>query len=373
MKRSIKLSNLKGIVFNMHWTFLILLVWIIAANAVTGTTINNIIWSLIFIVLVFLSIAVHEMGNYWAAKQFKIQTNEITLLPIGAISYFENFPKSFKEELLINMTGPAINLAIAGLLLPFIQSHPPVWEITSHFDIIHENDLLYKLHLVNLGLFAVNLVPAFPMKGGRIMRALLGLRMNYFKATSVVVIIGKIIAIISVAAGIIYLDLLLVLLGVLIFLAVRAEEYILHLRSLVKGVTFSDVVINDYHSLQANNTVHEAMNTLMGNLAKYFMVMENGRPVGTIDRMHIINEVAEKNYTLSVKSLMKANLVYFHADAGVEEEFKTLVAFPFTTYPVMQDNRFLGVVSLLSILEYLMLHQLTSKEREKLKGLIKKI
>src|ERR1035437_2377092 len=162
MKRRIKLYSLKGVVIYMHWTFLILLVWIIADNAVNGFIFKNIIWSLVFILLVFLSVVMHDLAHYWSAKHFNIQTNEITLLPTGGISYYENFPKSSKEELLISLVGPATNLAIAGLLLPFIQSHEQIWNITSHFDIVSENAILYELHIVNLGLFAINLVPAFP-------------------------------------------------------------------------------------------------------------------------------------------------------------------------------------------------------------------
>lgn len=278
----------------MHWTFLIVLVWVIAANAVSGLTFNNTIWSLIFIVLVFGSVLIHELAHYWTARLFNIQTNEITLLPTGGISSYEKFPKSPNEELLISLSGPAVNLAIAGLLLPFIQGHAPIWEVTHHFDIIHENDLLYKLHLVNLGLFAINLIPAFPLDGGRILRAILGLKMNYFKATSIVIIIGKIFAAAIFVAAIIYVNLLLVVISFLIFAAVQSEEYVLHLRSLIKGVTFGEVVVNDYQSLQSHSTIQEVMGKLMSNHSKHFMVMEGGKPIGTIHRMKIINEAAEK-------------------------------------------------------------------------------
>jgi Zn-dependent protease/predicted transcriptional regulator len=373
MTRSIKISSIKGMDVKIHWTFLILLVWVIAANAVTGITFSNIIWSLVFIVLVFGSVLIHELAHYWAARLFNIHSNKITLLPTGGISSYETFPKNTKEELIINLSGPLVNLAIAGLLLPFIQSHEPIWKVVSHFDIIHENDLQYKLHIVNLGLFAINIIPAFPLDGGRILRAILGLKMNYFKATSIVIVMGKILAAAFFVAGIIYLNLLLLVISLLIFGAVQMEEYVLHLRSLVKGVTFGEVVINDYQSLQAHSTIQEVMGNLMSNHAKHFMVMEGGKPIGTIHRMKIINEAAEKNYTLPVKNLMKETLVYFNAEDSVEKGFKTLVAFPYRNYPVMQKGIFTGVISLMCILEYLMLHQLTPKEHERLKALIKKI
>ncbi|MDP4284046.1 MAG: site-2 protease family protein [Bacteroidota bacterium] len=373
MKRTINLFTIKGIVIKMHWTFLILPIWIIAANAVKGFTWANIIWSLIFILLVFLSVVIHELAHYWATKRFKIQTKEIILMPTGGISSYENFPKSSKEELLTTLAGTLANLAIAGLLLPFIQDHEPIWAITSHFDIVHGNDLLYKLHIVNLGLFAINLLPAFPLDGGHILRVLLGLKMNYFKATRIVVVVGKILAAFFLVTGIFYLNLLLLVISLLIFGAVESEEYVLHLRSLVKGLTFGEVVVNDYQKLQAQSTVQEVMGTLMTNHVKHFFVMENGIPIGTVHRMSIINEAAEKNYTCPVKNLMKENLIYFNSNDKVETGFKTLVAYPYSNYPVMQDNLFTGVISLMCILEHLMLHQLTPKEHQRLKALIKKI
>jgi Zn-dependent protease len=151
---------------------------------------------LAFIVLFFGSILAHELAHYWTAKRFNIFYNEITLLPTGGLSQYEIFPKNVKEELLISMSGLFVNLTIAALLLPFIQEHEPIWNVTSHFDIIHENNLLYKLHLVNLGVFVVNLIPAFPLDGGRIFRAILGLKMNYFKATNTDILVGNIIAVV---------------------------------------------------------------------------------------------------------------------------------------------------------------------------------
>ena len=163
------------------------------------------------------------------------------------------------------------------------------------------------------------------------------------------------------------------LIALLIFGAVQTEEYVLHLRSLVRGLTFGEVVVNDYHSLQAHSTVQEVMGTLMTNHAKHFLIMEGGKPIGTIHRMRIINEVAERNFNLPVKKLMKENLTYFNAGDDVQKGFKEMAAFPYSNFPVMKDNIFVGVISLLCILEHMLLHRLTPTEHERLKALIKKI
>lgn len=372
MNRSIKLFRIKEITIKMHWTFFILVIWILAANAVKGFTWNNIIWSLAFIVLVFLSVMIRELVHYWTCRKFTIQINEITFLPTGGISYFENFPKSPKEELLISLSGPLANLAIAGLLLPFIQDHVPIWNITSHFDIIHSSDFLYKLHLVNLGLFAINLLPAFPLSGGNILRIILGYRMNYFDATRTVATTGKMLAIVFLVTGLIYFNLLLLVIGIIIFAAAQSEEYSVFLASLIKELTFEEVVVDDFNILQSSSTIKEVMGILSNNHARQFIIMENGKPSGTVHRMRIINEAAEKNYDLPIKSLMKQNLVYYNAGEKVKEGFKILLASPEKCLPVFNQGRFIGVVSLMSIFEYLMLHNLELKEHKKLKALINK-
>jgi Zn-dependent protease/predicted transcriptional regulator len=382
MKRSLRLCTINGVVIKMHWTFLIILVWVLTVNLINGYVPEKTIWSFVFILLICLSVAMHELVKYWVALHFKIKVNEIILLPTGGVSSFETFPDNFKKETLISIAGPLTNLAIAGLLLPFIQDHEPFWKVRDHFAVIYGNAFLYKLHLLNLWLFAINLVPAFPLAGGRIWRSLLGLKMNYFKATGIVINISKVFASAFLLAGILdafllpeemFVNILLLVICILIFGAVQTEEYKFHIWSLIKGINFGEVVVNDYSSLQSNNTVKEVMGILMANHSSHFLVMEDGKPIGTIHRMQIINAASEKNYTLPVKSLMERNLVYFDAEANVGQEFKMLMEFPYRYYPVMQNNLFVGVASLVYVLEYLMLHRLTPKEHERLKVLINKI
>ncbi|HSN59925.1 MAG TPA: site-2 protease family protein [Ferruginibacter sp.] len=373
MKKNIKLFTFKGLAVKMHWTFLFILVWVIAAHTVNVFSVEKITMSVIFIVLVFVSILINELAHYAAGRYFNIVMTEINLLPTGGISAYENFPKTTKEELLISFAGPLANLAIAGVLLPFVQTAQPIWTLANHFNIIYEGNFIYQLYWVNLALFAVNLVPAFPLVGGRILRALFGIKMNYFKATRIVTMLSKIIAILFFIIGIFYFKVVFIVLGVLIVSAIQTEEYILHLRSLVKGVNFGEVVVNEYPQLLANSTVKEVMGELMTNHSKYFLVMDNGVPIGIIHRMRIISEAAGKKYDLPVKNLMQKHLIYFNSLNDVRTGFKTLVSFPYRIYPVMEEGLFKGVVSMMCILEYLVLHHLSPKEQDRLQTLIKKV
>ena len=386
MKRSIKLIKIKGITIKMHWSFMIILVWIIAANAVQGYTLHNIQWSLIFVALIFLSVVIHELAHYWVAKRLGVQAREINLLPVGGIPANESFPGSKKSEIIISLAGPVANLAIAGLLLPFIQNQLPIWDITSHFDVIHESDLLYKLHLVNLGLFIINLIPAFPLAGGNIFRTILSWKTDYFVATGIVVAGGKIIAAGFLVAGVLYLNLLLLVVSLLIFSAVQTEESILQLRKLIMGLTSQQVITSDFSTLRAQSSIKDNIGNVMNDQSREFLVMEAGSPVGSIPRWEIINEASEKNYTVLLKDIMKENLISFDANEKVEKGLKSLLAFPYKNFPVMesmngdgnktpgsvQPKKFAGVTSLARIMEYLLLNRLDPREHKILKSLVNK-
>lgn len=372
MKGSIKLLKIKGITIKMHWSFLIILVWIIAANAVQGFTWPNIKWSLIFVVLILLSVVIHDLVHYWISKRLGIQATEISLLPVGSIQTNDSFPTTKSSELLINIAGPLANLAIAGLLLPFIQGHLPIWAVTSHFDVIHGSDILYKLHLVNLGLFFINLIPAFPLDGGNIFRTILSWRLDYFVATKIVVTTGKVIAAGFLIAAVIYLNLLLLVVSLLIFSAVQTEEYILQLRRFISGLTFEQVITSDFSTLQGQSSVKANMGNVMNNHSREFLIMDAGIPVGSIPRLEIINEASEKNYSVLLKDLMNHKLTFFKAGDKVEKGFKSLLAFPNKNFPVMQNKKFAGVTNLMCIMEYLLLNRLDPQEHKMLKSLVNK-
>ncbi|MGN6248008.1 MAG: site-2 protease family protein [Ginsengibacter sp.] len=381
MKGSIKIMKIKGVTLKLHWSFAIILVWIIAANAVQGFTWQNIQWSLIFVALIFLSVIIHDLAHYWVAKRQGVQAREINLLPVGGIPANESLAGSKKSEILISLAGPVANLAIAGLLLPFIQDQLPVWAIPSHFDIIHGSDILYKLHLVNLGLFFINLIPAFPLAGGTIFRTILSWKMDYFLATGIVATAGKVIAALFLVAGVIYVNFLLLVISLLIFSAVQTEESILELRKLIKGLTFENVITSDFSTLQSRSSIKDNIGNVMNDQSREFLVMEEGMPVGSIRRWDIINEASEKNYAVSIKEIVKNKIIAFDANEEVEKGFKSLLTFPYKNFPVIrnkgsvdgQSKKFAGVTSLMRIMEYLLLNRLDPKEHKILKSLVKKI
>ena len=370
MRNATKLVTIRGITIYVHWTFLLLIAWIFIENLMAKAKIDQIIWSVIFILVVFACVLLHELGHALVASHYNIITKNIILLPIGGMANIEKIPDNPKQELAISIAGPLVNVCIALLLLPFLQPYIPFWKLQQDLNIGEGNKFLYNLHIVNVGLVIFNLIPAFPMDGGRIFRALLGFKMDYVKATEIAAIVGKVFAGLFILLGIITYNFILSIIGLFIIVAANAEKYYLRLKSLVKGVLIKEVLMHDYNSLQSTCTVQEAANILMNNHSKYFIVMENDQPIGVINRIEIIKAMAEMRYDIQIKKLMDTTTKFLEGEEKIEDVLAILTADSERIYPVVKNKHFLGVVNLKHIIEHSSLHKMNTKKYERMKSFI---
>lgn len=369
MRGTFKILKVRDINVSVHWTFLFLVGWVVLVNFRLGNNIPDLGWSLIFIVAIFACIALHELGHALMASRYGIKAKNVVLLPIGGIASIEKFPGNPKQELMISLAGPLVNIAIAALLLPLIQPYTPFWEYRPGASITHGHDFFYNLHVANVGLVLFNLIPAFPLDGGRVLRALLGFRLNYVRATAIASYVGKLVAVSFIAIGILFSNFLLPLVGIFIIFSASMEEYYLRVRSLVKDMKLKEMLMYDYNSLQSNTTVKEAASVLMNNHGKYFVVMDGASPVGSINRMEIIKAIAEKNYDEPVGKLVRKELTYLDSEQPVETVLEKLADNDERIYPVMDHNQFAGVINFNHIIEYLLIHKADSKEYDRVKSL----
>jgi Zn-dependent protease len=368
MRGSYKILSIWGISLHLHWTFLLLIGWVLLVNAAGGNNVEQLTWSLLFLLAVFACIILHEFGHAMMAARFGIKAKEIVMLPIGGIASIEKFPDNPRQELAISIAGPLVSIGIAGLLWLSIPNTPLI-QNAPHMTIMHGHDFIYNLRIVNVALVVFNLIPAFPMDGGRILRALLGFKLNYIQATTIVATVGKIFAILFIVAGIILINPLLAAIGIFIIFSAGAEEYYLRLKSLVTGIKLNEVLMYDYNSLQANTTVQEASNILNSNHSKYFILMDGVTPIGTINRMEIIKAIAEMNYNEPIKNLVKGKLEYLNGNREIDTVLEKLARDDEQIYPVMDNSHFIGVVNLNHIIEYLLLNKVNTKEYGRIRSL----
>jgi len=210
-----QLGKLFGIRIGVHWTFLILPIYIYFSSILAGSGIAAAIVSVMFVLAIFGCVLLHELGHALAARQFGIPTRGITLLPIGGVASLERMPRNPLQELWIAVAGPLVNVAIAAILFAVL------WSGLAGL-LIPENFLL-NLALANVILVVFNIIPAFPMDGGRVLRSVLALMMDWNRATELAVSVGKVAAFGMGIWGLLSGNLFLVLIAVFIYFAAQAE------------------------------------------------------------------------------------------------------------------------------------------------------
>jgi len=202
MKWSWKLGEIAGIGIYVHATFLILLVWVALSHYLAGQSIAMMLNGIVFLLALFGIVVLHELGHALTAKRFGIPTRNITLLPIGAVARLERMPDDPKQELWVALAGPAVNVVLAAVLYIVLRLTSGVAPL-NQFNVVG-GQFLSKLMWVNVSLALFNMLPAFPMDGGRMLRALLAMRLDYVRATQIAANIGQGMAFLFGVIGLFY-------------------------------------------------------------------------------------------------------------------------------------------------------------------------
>lgn len=366
---SLKLLTVKKVTIFMHWTLLLLVGWVLIANTYTGMKPALILWSLLFLAAVIGSLLLHEMAHAFVGGLYGLNARSLILLPVGGVASIERLPGTPQQELAISIAGPLMNVVLAMVLSIFIPLDQPYWHIKPYTGVITADNFVYSLFVVNLLLALVNLIPAFPMDGGRMLRALLGIKLNYIKATTVVAVVGKGVAWVLVIIALLSFNAFFLLIGLFLLLFAGTEEYYFQIKAMVKDVKVKDVVMYDYNQLPAIMTVGEVINVLVSNHAKHFIVMDGGMPAGIINRVEIVKAVAEMKYDETIRNLMQEELKFYNGETDVEKVLDELAYHPDRIYPVLEHKVFAGVISFQHIIEYLLIQKGSTQEYGKVKSL----
>lgn len=369
MHGSFKLISVRGINIFLHWTFLLLFGWVFLVNAHNGSNIIELSWAVLFIAGLFITVLLHELGHAITAMEYGIEARDIVLMPFGGIASIEKFPGNPRQELLISLSGPLVNLIVAGSLKIIFPVATMIPSDYSQVSIAHGQDFILNLFLANLVLAFFNLIPAFPLDGGRILRALLAFRLNYIRATYIANITGKIIAAVMIGAGIIFFSPFLPIAGFFIIFAEDTEEYYLRIRSLVKDIRIKDVTMFDYYSLPSHITVRQASEMLMHNHSEYFVVLDEDKPIGSVNRLTIIAALAESKEDTLVKDLKKYDDEILNGEQWLDPLLEKLAIDDKKIFPVIENGYFSGVVSMNHIIEYLLLKKAHSEDYKRVKSL----
>lgn len=298
MQWSWKIARFANIDVYIHSTFFLLLAWFAYSDWKQAGTIEAVIQGSVFIILLFGCVVLHEFGHALTAKRYKVKTNRITLLPIGGVASMERIPEDPKQELNIAIAGPMVNVVIAGLLY--------FWMNASNITIT-ENDILsnnlplsYRLMLVNIMLVVFNMLPVYPTDGGRVLRALLAMRMPHHKATAIAAKIGQVLAIGMGIVGVMYSHPILILIAVFLWFGATAENQMEQTKVSLQNITAEHAMISEFHILAPNAPLSEAVHFTLSSSQKNFPVGSHQQLEGVLSQNSLMLALQQFGETAQV-------------------------------------------------------------------------
>jgi Zn-dependent protease len=338
---SVNIGSIAGTAVRIHITFLLFLVWIFIAGYITGGP--QAAWeSLLFIVLLFACVLAHEFGHIFTARAFGVATPDVTLLPIGGVARLERIPEKPYEEFLVAIAGPAVNVVIALVLIAMAGARLDQGSLAAVESA--RVSMIDRLAAVNLFLAVFNMIPAFPMDGGRVLRALLATRLGFVRATEIAAAIGQGVAFALGFIGL-FTNPMLIFIAIFVYLAASGEAHLVAMRAMSRGVPVSAAMVTQFSTLRPDAVVDGA-----------------GRPVGLLTRNDLIRALKQHGPDARVSEAMTATIPTVGHRYCLEDAFRLLQEKSAPAVGVVDSaGRLVGLVTPETVGEMLMVHEALPK------------
>jgi len=360
MTWSLRIARIGGTDVKIHLTFLLLLGWIGFAHYQVGGW--PAAWQgVLFIVLLFGCVVLHEFGHVVAARRYGIQTPDITLLPIGGVARLQRMPDKPAQELVVALAGPVVNVVIAGILF-LLLGH-----LTDPADAAHLEDprigMLSRLAWVNVSLVVFNLIPAFPMDGGRVLRALLAMRLSYARATQIAASIGQGLAFLFGFLGLLY-NPLLIFIAIFLYMGAAAEAGYAQIKEATAGLHVTEAMSTDFITLPPDSPLEHAVEVLrLTRQSEFPVVGPAGDLVGILTRDNLIRGLHSGGPQAQVASVMHANVPVVKYNASFDHAFRLMQDCQCPGVGVVgRDGRLVGLVTPETVGEMLMIKSVLPRD-----------
>jgi len=360
MRWSVPIGRAFGITLRLHVTFLIFLAFI-AFGGFQDDGFSGAGWAVAMFSAIFACIALHELGHSVVAQQLGVQVKSITLYPIGGVAALRSIPENPWHEIAITLAGPMVNAAIACVLLPFtgLPSHLFLVAIPQSVP-----GLLLCLVQANITLFLFNLIPAFPMDGGRLLRAMLALVLSYRRATTIAATVGQGMAILFILVGL-KLSFWLVLIGIFIFIGAEGEDRSVRMKSVLKGLNVENVMRREFTVLAPTDPVSRGVELICQTGQDDFPVIENGQLVGIVTRPELLEAVNKLGADTSVSEIMDPDVTVVSAHDTVTRVYEEIISGANASVVVVDGARLVGMLSPENINRYLLVQSSIKSPRRR--------
>ena len=350
---SIPVGRLFGIEIRIHLTFVFLLfvVWSMEAGAQDA---NTVVHGLALVGIVFGSVVLHELGHALVARGSGIPAKGIILLPIGGVTILDeanavpDSPNAWLRDIRIAVTGPLVNLLIAGVAALVLTAAIPGFSVTAK-PLLHSSALYRSIVWVNVYLGLFNLLPAYPMDGGRVLRAIFSRRMDMVQATQRAIRIGNVFSILFMMVGILLVNWWLVMIGFFLFIGAQLEERSAVFQSVLQSVRLEEVMLTDFATLSPADTLEDALEKAVHTLQDDFPVVRGSDMVGVVSKQKLL-EALRADGNGYVQAVMNRIFEVAARQESLASAFRKLSARNLSIIPVVDEQQLVGIVTLQNLM-----------------------
>jgi len=352
MKWSWKIGEFAGIGVYIHSTFLLLLIWVGWANLGPDSSIGPAISAIAFVIAIFVCVLLHEFGHALTAQRFGIQTRDITLLPIGGLARLERIPRDPIQELWVAIAGPAVNVVIALILA--------VWLAVTHdwgrlSDIgIATGPFARRLLVVNVFLVLFNCLPAFPMDGGRVLRAVLATQMDHVRATQIAATVGQAMALVFGFFGMLFNPMLLFI-ALFVWIGAGQEASMIQMQDSLGGIPVRRAMMTEYHALAPSESLGHLIDLTLAGSQRDFPVVEADRVVGIVTQEDLFRALSEGRRNEPVSVVMRRDFQTAEAAEMLEAALSRVSESGCGVMPVTDHGRLAGLLTSENVGEFVRL------------------
>ena len=359
MRWSWKLTRVAGIDVYIHATFFILIAWIGLSYWQVEGSVEAVVKGVSFILALFLCVVLHELGHAMTARRYGIRTSRITLLPIGGVASMERMPEDPQQEIRVALAGPAVNVVIAAALALWLSATHTLVPV-DQLDVTG-GPFLQRLMVVNIFLAVFNLLPAFPMDGGRVLRAALALRMDHTRATQVAASVGQVLALWLGLFGLFY-NPFLIFIALFVWIGAAAEAGMEQVKSALAGAPVGRAMLTDFRYLSPDDSLAHVVELTLAGSQKDFPVLSDGGLVGVLTQTGLLKGLKEHGELARVDRVMDRDVQTADIAESLERVLERLQTRGCRLLSVMDGDRLVGIVDLDNIMELLKIHAVLQKE-----------
>ena len=366
MRWSWQVARVAGIPVRVHATFALFIVWIFVVSLTGGQDLGRAAQGAGTVLAIFACVVLHELGHALVARRYGVKTRDITLLPIGGVARLERIPEKPSQEIAIALAGPAVNVIIALALVPIVL---PMFSLAQSARATAEllNWFPARLFFVNVMLVAFNLIPAFPMDGGRVLRAALASRLDYVRATQIAAGVGQGIALLFGFAGLRFGEPMLLFIALFVFIGATQESAAVQMRSGFAGVPVSRAMIRDFRTLRPEDPLSRAVDLLLEGHQHDFPVLgarPGDPPLGILTRSDLLTALAEGRTDRPVGDATRRNCGTAHPRDLLEDVARGMEENGCPAVPVLDDGgAVVGMVTLENVGELAMVRAALNRGR----------